>query len=510
MKKIKIFPLFVAFLMLFSTQVFATTTAAQTTAETSEETEETEGTLILTYEEALELALSDMQAITDIEIAIRDLQIHRMFFRDEMRRIESGRGTLQMHAMENMLRDLSAGIDAMHDAQAMLEIATGTALSGVQTGIANIADPNSSPEQVMALQASLTGLFAMSAPSLGGQISSMQSQQAELRRELDRLNRPENRDEMRREVQRNLNEFDRQTEMLEMAINQAKLSVEMGLRALISGIADVDRFIEGFEAGMKIQEMSLNRMTVLHQVGMLSTHDLNTARHAFSQQKTQLENLERTRETLMKNLNHFLGQPLTQDTIIEFEREFHEVPEELEEHIETLISETITVRNLELEIERAIDARWVNSGVRTATIINARDRQLALNPNRITANLWSLEQSDEDEEIQKIRKRIALQEAVERAEANHEQTIRQMETNLLRAYSDLDALHAQYEAQIADHARALENLEVALTNFRLGLITQFEIEQARLFANALERDKEGILNQKWALAFRLENPILLQ
>jgi len=392
----------------------------------------------------------------------------------------------------------------------MLEQATGDALQGMQTGIAGIADPNAPAEHVAALQASLSGLFAMSAPNLTGQLSSMQAQQGEIMRELNRLNKTENRDEMRREVQRNLNEFDRQTEILEMGIEQAKISVEFGLRSLISGMADVDRFIEGFHLSMGIQKMSLHRMTIMHQVGMLSTHDLNAARHNFAQSKTQLENLERTRQTLMQNLNHLLGQPLTQNTVIEFERELHEVPEDLTEYIEKMISETNAIRGLELEIERATDARWVNSGNRTNTVISERDRQRALNPNRVTQDLWRTELTDEDEEIQKIRTRIALQEAVERAETNHEQTIRQMEATLLRAYSELEALHAQYEAKHQDHARALENLEVALTNFGLGLITQFEIEQARAAVFSAELEKEGILNQKWALSFRLENPALLQ
>ncbi|MCL2224828.1 MAG: hypothetical protein FWB96_07670 [Defluviitaleaceae bacterium] len=502
----RFFAIFTAFVMLFGTMVFAAEAATTTAAEATPEN----GTVVLTYEEAVELALADMLAITDIEIAIRDLQVHRIWFRDELRRIDSGRGTLQIRAMQEMLWDLDAGITAAQTGQQALSAMTGAALNQMQTGIAGIADPNAPPEQVAGLQASLTGLFAMSTPDLSGQVTALQGQRSQLMHEIARLNRPEEIAELRRDVQRNMNELDRQTTMLEMGREQAELSVEYILRSLIVAQAELDSFIESFTASLALQEMNLTRMTVMHQVGMLSTHDFNAAKHGLSQARTQLEEMKRTRQTLMQSINHLLGQPLEQDTVIEFEREFHETPEDLTAHIEAAITETHTIRSLQLDVERASDARWVYTGNRANVSLSESERRRAHNPNRITQNIWSLEQTDEDEEIESLRTRIALQEAFERAETNHEQTIRQMEANLLRAYTELEALHTQYEAQQADHARALENLEVAITNLALGLITQFEVEGARLAVFAAEQEKDLTLTRKWALSFRLENPTLLQ
>lgn len=484
--------------------------AAGETASQNDEYDSCDQTVVLSYEEALVLALEDMVAINDIEIAIRNLQVHRIWFRDEMRRLESGRGTLQINAMQEMLQDLDFGIQQAQQGQLMLEAMTGMALQEMQDGIAGIAGPDSTPEQVAALQQSLTGLFMSSAPNPGAQVFSMQAQRTELSREINRLRRQESIEETRREITSNVNELDRQTTALEMGREQAELSVETILRSLISAQIELEFGIENFQASTNLLEMNLNRMTVMHQVGMVSTHDLAAMQHNVAQNHSQLESMERTRQTLMHNLNNLLGQPLYQNTIIEFERNLHEPPEDLDEHITNMINETHTVRSLRLELERAIDARWVYTGSRASDHFSVDDRHRAHNPNRRTHDLWDLEQTTEDEEIESLRTRIALQEAVERAETNLNQTIRQMETNIRRAYRDLDALVVQYETVQINHVRALEDLDVVKTNLGLGLVTQFEVEQALLAANVLERTQEEIMYQKWALSFRLENPTLLQ
>lgn len=85
-----------------------------------------------------------------------------------------------------------------------------------------------------------------------------------------------------------------------------------------------------------------------------------------------------------------------------------------------------------------------------------------------------------------------------------------LEAAILCGYTGFITLVAQYEAIHMETERALENLEVAQTNYELGFVTQFEIEQVYLAVYSAQHEKESILNQKWILAFRLEHPSLLQ
>jgi len=56
--------------------------------------------------------------------------------------------------------------------------------------------------------------------------------------------------------------------------------------------------------------------------------------------------------------------------------------------------------------------------------------------------------------------------------------------------------------------QAQSRLEVALHNLDLGRITYHEVEQARFAIFVVEQRIESVHNEKWLLAFLLENPSL--
>ncbi|MCL2386182.1 MAG: TolC family protein, partial [Defluviitaleaceae bacterium] len=460
-------------------------------------TEPEDNTVTITYDEAVSLALADMLVVNDINIAIRDMELNRRFLTDEMERLNSGRGTLQTRAMEDMLMDIDMGLSSMRAAQSMIGDATDAALAGMQWSIAGIAE-GASPEHVIALNTAVAGMVAMSAPDMRGQIDSLQHQRNELSREINRLREPERIEEMRRNTQQGLNEMDRTAAMLRMNQEQAQIAMEFGLRNMITASSDLNRMAELLEASIALSEQGLERMMIMYGVGLVSTNDLNTARHNLNQNRNQLDDLNRASVTLMQNMNYLLGQSLFQYTVIDFEREIPEMPEDLEAHITAILPTTHAVRLSQLDIDRAIDARWAYTGTRGNLSITAHDRQRALNTNRRhNHNIWRTYLTDEDEEIESIRTRIRLQESVERAQISHEQTIRSTEASLLRGYTELQTLQSQYEALQVEYARAHELLETVQKNYALGLVTQFEIEQTRVAILRAELDKEGLRNQKW-------------
>lgn len=114
---------------------------------------------------------------------------------------------------------------------------------------------------------------------------------------------------------------------------------------------------------------------------------MNAASPNLTQGRAQLDALLRGKETIGQNLNYILGQPLDQDTVIEVENELPELPKNLSDYIEAMVNQTHQVRFVQLELDRALNARWVYSDNYLNLIITKSDRRRVFNENR-TRGLW--------------------------------------------------------------------------------------------------------------------------
>ncbi|MCL2356867.1 MAG: hypothetical protein FWC70_06895 [Defluviitaleaceae bacterium] len=465
--------------------------------------------VVFTYDEAVSLILDEMLLLQDLDRTIRDMQLQRRFLDDELRRLQTRGENFEMRFMREMLWELESGIVAARAGQAAIEGAAAQTLLGMETALGNLTQPGSEADMAT-LQMSMAAIVGLSSPDLSSQIAMMQSQRNDLNTELNRLREPQMVEELTRSARHNLNEFDRQADILRMHREQAELSMELALRNIIVGMAELDRLEGLLEAGISLMEIGLSQMEIMHDLGFVSTNTLNAAAHNLAQNGTQLEELRRGRQNLMQTKNELLGQSLFQDTVINFERVLPEMPEDLEAHIQSMVGGTHAVRMSQFDLDRARGARWVYTGNHRDITISANDRARAHDPNfRSDRDIWRLELTRDEEQVLEIRDRIMLQESAERAAVSHEQTIRATEATILRGYRELETLIAQYENLHSDTYHAMLDLNAALTGYALGQVTALEVEQARMGLFQIESQKESILNQKWVLAFRLENPVLL-
>ena len=310
----------------------------------------------------------------------------------------------------------------------------------------------------------------------------------------------------RREAQRDLNEFDRNIQGLRIQQEQAKTMAEFTLVRTIASIAEHGLRLELLEADLAQAEDGLRRMEVMHEFGLASDRDLRSAQYNIAQYHTRLEESLRGKESLRQELNALLGLPLYQYTLVEHDMALPVFPEDLDLYIQAMVQEAPSIRNLQLEVYSALDDRWVYTGNHRDIVISARDRQRAWADTRTTGETGTREPT---QEILRLRNRLALQEAVERAIQERDQAKQILEANIRQGFTDLYNLFVRQETLETQLSQAEDALDTILIEYNLGRITRVDVERARLAIQRAEQDIELLSVQKWVQGFRLANPSLL-
>jgi len=442
----------------------------------------------ITLDRALNLAVSEMLAVQDLDDVIRVMRMQERDLRDQLRRLERGdTGGEAMNALGGALLELDMAIAMASAAQQGISQQIDASLQAVVIGAANNEPVGDH------IQAIMTGLT--SSQALNTQIAGMQSQRSTIVNEMNSLNNllRGSIDDLRLAV----NEIERQIENLGLHQEIIEVSMDYALRNILIILHEIDMGIEILELNVELADDRLRHATASYQVGFISANDLLAIEHGILQGHMQLADLIRSRETIIQNINHMLGLPLSQNTIITFERDIPETPEITNRHIERQVTSTQTIRQLQIAIDSAKAERRAYTGNDRDIFISASDRRRALEPAGNNAN------------IRNLRERIALQDAVDRAVQERNMAMRTMEFTIRQAYRDLDALSSQLDAQHRNLSQAKASLRTAYANYSVGRITQLDLEQARIAVTTAEQGIERIYNQKWLLAFTLANPILL-
>jgi len=435
-------------------------------------TPEPEESVVLSYTQAVELVMNNL-ALQEVDEIISEMHYLRRDLRNDIRRLERGEwkeDTLQ--ALFDELSDLTMHInDALIHQDMMLQ---NTELS-LQAIIDSITDPqNAGYLSSDALRAAIIGMI--DTQNMGGSISMMEMRIFSIFDEIAALENSERRREITYETRRDLNkayrQLERQMEVLNLGQQQSKLVIENTLRSLIITVIELETRIEAMEAELVLTEENLRRVTVRHQFGRASVNELRNAQQALLLAQMDLAQHKTSLYSAHNSLNHLLGQPLSQYTVIEFEATLLHENFDLSDHIRRAIPSTPTISQLQLDVDWANEARRAYRG-------NNRDTQRE------------------------------LREAYERTVLTRNQAMRTMEAALRRANNELTNLQTTMEVRQLELYRAIQRLEAAETNLSLGTITRHEVEQAKLAVFHAEQAIASTLNQKWMLIFRIENPSLL-
>jgi outer membrane protein TolC len=218
---------------------------------------------------------------------------------------------------------------------------------------------------------------------------------------------------------------------------------------------------------ISIAEEYLRRAVILHSFGLTSNNSLRAAEQNVALNRLQLEEALRNHYNLLQSLNLLLGQPASQNTVIQLEREIQTLPEDLNRHISEAVAQSVQVRQMQIEIERASD-------------------ELQFFENQLRESRLHTFEPETNEERNA---RISLQEAHARTISRRNQEILAMEADMRRAFNDLENLLSRKELQLLELENAQSNLEITIENLELGLSMPLDVTQAEL---AVLRAKQNI------------------
>ena len=288
--------------------------------------------------------------------------------------------------------------------------------------------------------------------------------------------------EVNNALRRQITELNRQIEHMNLEIEIIKLRREQALISSLVVISNASLDIETAEASIVITAEQVRRTGRLRSFGLASANDLRIVQARLTQEQTDLDSLLIARADGIISLNHLLGQPVYQQTYVEFERQLPDIPANLTSYIDALIRQAPSIRQMRFDIYR-----------RREELTRHRDfyREREISPRRDCETC------------------LALRNAYDLILLENDVALRAMGTALRAAFSSLEQLQNQESVARLNLSQAEEALQTAQTNFELGIVTQFEIDQAMFSIFSARQAIERILNLQWGLALSLANPVLL-
>jgi|GEM_PF-5908009 len=297
-----------------------------------------------------------------------------------------------------------------------------------------------------------------------------------------------------REARQALNAFERAIDALHRHIAQYELALTLSLRYAVAVLSGAQIQADVAVQALAFAQLHFESLELAHTLGFVSRHDVMQKQHAIMQMMTQNDALFRQRDRAQREINRLLGQPLMQMTQVLFDAsEGFDVIADAQT-IAELTARSMVMFDAQTQVVVARENRWVYTGnQRDIRITEAERRRVRMATN-------------ETAEISRLRARITLQDDVQRAEENLTQTIRNLETAIMRQFSEQEGLIRAMTALEDEWAQAYTEYEQVMIRRGLGTASILDVEAIRFIKFQLEQEINIIQNKIWLLHFVLQHP----
>jgi len=417
--------------------------------------------VILTYERALQLAQRDLLSARESNLQIRQLEELQSDLQDEIREIENGTRLWQHTGdLYLMLQLVDEQINALQQGQE-------TALLDTELAMAAFLSSGSNEQMLENLLSVMLNIFA--AQNITNSLSTLESQRGQLAAEISRVYSGLFATELQETVRGELRDVNRSISDIQLRQAQTRINRENTLRTLIVTLAEWDVTAENAQRELELAEEELRRLQLRHELGRVSDIALETAQQNLELIRIDAEDILRQRSLTLQSLNHLLGQPLNQNTVIAVDFERLVMPENNSRFIAEVVSATPLIRQLQLDVNHARDTLQSFSG---------SNRQ----------------------------RRDNLQEALDIGRLTYEQARRELEITVQRLFTEMEGLVSASEALQLELNQAQNRLAVTEQSYSLGRVTAHDVNIAAFAVERTERELDLLRYKKWLLMFFISNP----
>ena len=435
-------------------------TAQSTTTEATQPIEVSE-VVEITYDRALQLAMRDLLALMELDALIEEIEERLAALAEDINAMEQGNWRLDTQtewwgniaALESQIRNLQTTQEALTDANE-------TMWQDVLHGLTLISEDGAADSLAEMLYHAMMNMIFLR--EVDNAIFSLQSQRDTLFGHLGRLNRdvPELLEDARQAVAI----LQWQIEILRTQQTQARLEREALLRRTVNASHAFTDAVVIADMELALLEEALRQVQVRQSFGMNSMTDVRNAEFALARARVDSATLRTNQRSMQQGLNHLLGLPLTQNTVV------------------------------------VVDFTPQAS---TSTVASAHTTTPAQLTQRINATPTA----------QRLRLELSiareLEEGLDLAEARLDHAIQAMELAWQQAYNDRTNLLYQYALWQLEQEMATAAYEAALVQLALGRLTVHDVDILRYQLCMVNSELTALYRQLWLLDFLLANPALL-
>jgi len=427
--------------------------------------------VVLTYEQALRMVLRDLLPVIDADTLIGRAQDQRSTLTEELEHLEQG-GWLHENviSIHDELWRIDNQILSAEFTQSQLQENIDLILLEVFENLPLLEVEGVAAALSHALQIAVHGMIGVQ--SLSSEIAMLELRRLNLLEILWDVSGGTLEQDMIADIAGDIASVERQIQDLRLQQQHIKLARELSLHRALITLCELTSSINVAKAHVALLESNLHRAKIRYELGMSSVNDIRALERALAQTKLDLDALHINRNMAQENLNHLLGVPRSQLTLVEFDRELRAIPQNIELYVKEAVILTPTIRQLQLVVDEANDTRQAYTG--------------------------------DDEDVLR-----ALNEAYERAVLGRNQAIVSMEALMHNGFNALANLQIQKDILLLELEHLQHTLAATQINLDAGRITQHAVAQIEFSIFSVETNLNVLLNEMWVLSFMIENPSLL-
>jgi len=410
----------------------------------------------ITYARAVQLAMRNLLPLMEIDVQIEEIEERLDELREDIEAMEQGRWRQDLqNELWNNLLILESQIQGLHGTHEALTEASEALWQELLLGLTFIAEDGAADFVAYMLHQTMMNMIFTR--EVGNAIFSLESQQANLLHHLGRIN--EDVPELLEDARQAVRILQWHIEILRTHQTQARLEREALLRNTLVALRAMDDAIHLSNMELYLLEETQRRAQVRQAHGAGSVSDVRAAEFDLAQARINLAAQQANRRNVQLGLNHLLGLPLAQNTVvaISIPATTNPTPELTPAQLTQRINATPIVQRLRLELSIARE----------------------------------------------------LEEGTALAEARRDHAILAMEVAWHQAQNDARNLRYQRVLWQLELDMANAALDAALTQLELGRITPFDVVVLQYNVALIENQLVAICHQLWRLAFVFSHPSLL-